>query len=74
MDECHFRTVRDVELGGERGRCEHGHDGHPVHVIGDGFAGADGEATPAFARGGLEAFEEVEEGDRGGGVGRGSGG
>jgi hypothetical protein len=36
-------------------------------VVGDGFA-IDSETAPAFALGGLEAFEEVEEGDWRGGV------
>ena len=40
-----------------------------VHVIGDGFAGWDAFAAPAFAFGGLEALEEVEEGEDGGGLG-----
>jgi len=37
-------------------------------VIGDGFAVVDAEAAPAFAFGRLEALEQVEEGDWGGGL------
>lgn len=62
--------MRDVEAGGEGGRGQHGQDGHAVHVVGDGFAVVDFEAAPAFAFGGLEALEQVEEGEwtcRGGG-------
>ena len=34
-------------------------------MVGNGFAGRDAEAAPAFAFGGLEALEEVEEGEGG---------
>ena len=80
MHERHLGAVRDVEPAGadERGGREHRHDGHAVHVVGDGFArrGQDVEAAPAFAFGRLEALEEVEEGEggcRGRGRGRGGG-
>ena len=68
--------MRDVEPGAEGGGRQHGDDGHAVHVVGDGLAGADVEAAPAFALGGFEALEEVEEGEGGGGgrVGWGDGG
>ena len=39
-------------------------------MIRDGLAGADTESAPAFALGGLEPFEKVEEGNRGCGRGR----
>ena len=35
-------------------------------MIGDGLAVVEAEAAPAFALGGFEALEHVEEGDRGG--------
>lgn len=38
-------------------------------MVGDGLAGCDGEAPPAFAFGRLEALEEVEEGEGGCGGG-----
>lgn len=61
-------------MRGERRRREHGDDGHAVHVVADGFAVIDAEAAPARALGGLEAFEQVEEGEgRGGGFGVGEG-
>ena len=34
-------------------------------MVGDRFAVVDAEAAPAFALGGFEALEEVEEGERG---------
>ena len=44
-------------------------------MVGDGFAVEEAHAAPAFAFGGFEAGEEVEEGDWcGGGVGWGWGG
>lgn len=38
-------------------------------MVGDGFAVGDAEAAPAFAGGGLEALDGVEEGEGGGWVG-----
>lgn len=38
-------------------------------MVGDAFAMIYREAAPAFAFGGLEAFEEVEERERGGRIG-----
>ena len=38
-------------------------------MVCNAFAVIDAEATPAFAFGGFEAGEQVEEGDGGGGVG-----
>ena len=61
--------MRDVQSGAEGGRGQHRHDGHAVHVVGDGFAVVDVEAAPAFAFGGFEAREEVEEGEGGGWLG-----
>ena len=69
MHERHARAAREVELGGEGGGAEEGYQSHAVHVVADGFAVVEAEAAPAFALGGLEALEEVEEGDRGGGRG-----
>ena len=66
MHERHLRAVRDVEAGAQRPRRQHRDDGHAVHVVGDGFAVADAEAPPAFALGGFEAREEVQEGEGGG--------
>lgn len=43
-------------------------------MVGDGFAVVDGEAAPAFALGGFEELEEVEEGEGGCGCGCGGGG
>lgn len=63
MHQRHFRAPRDVEAGGERGGGQHGEDGHAVHVVCDRFTVGDAEAAPAFARGGFEAGEEVEEGE-----------
>ena len=59
----------DVEFAGEGGGREHRYDGHPVHVVGDRFAGGDAEAAPAFSFGGFKTLEEVEEGDGSGGGG-----
>jgi hypothetical protein len=41
-------------------------------VVGDGFAVGDAEAAPSFAFGGLEAGEDVEEGEGRAGVGLGT--
>lgn len=38
-------------------------------MVGDGFPGFDAEAPPAFAFGGFEALEEVQEGEGGGWLG-----
>ena len=66
--------MRDVEFGSQGGGSEHGDYGHAVHVVGDGFAVEEAHAPPAFAFGGFEAREEVEEGDGCWVVGRGWGG
>jgi len=63
VDQRHFCAAGDIEFAGDGGRAEEGDDGHAVHVVGDGFAVVDAEATPAFAFGCLEALEEVEEGE-----------
>ena len=63
MDEREAGAAGEVEAGGKAGGAEHGDEGHAVHVVGDGFAGGEAEAAPAFALGCLEASEEVEEGD-----------
>jgi len=64
VNQSHAGASCYVELGGEGGWTEHGDDGHAVHMVGDGFAMVDAEATPAFALGCFEALEEVEEGER----------
>lgn len=71
VDQSHADAAGGVDFGGEGRRAEEGDDGHAVHVVGDGFAVVDVEAAPALAFGGLEALEEVEEGEWGGGVGGG---
>lgn len=69
MAERQQGAARDVEGGAEGEGAEEGEDRHAVHVVGDGFGGGDAEAAPAFAGGGFEAFEDVEVGEGGGGVG-----
>lgn len=63
MDECHLCAAGDVELGGQGGRGHHRHDRHAVHMVGDGLA-INPKTAPAFALGGLEALDQVEERNR----------
>ena len=63
MHEGELGAAVQVEAWGEAAGREHGDEGHAVHVVGDGLAGGDAEAAPAFAFGGLESVEEMEEGD-----------
>jgi len=68
VHERHARAAREVEFGGEGRGAEESYQSHAVHVVADGLAVVEAEAAPAFALGGLEAFEHVEERDgRGGG-------
>ena len=63
MDEGELGAAMEVEARSKTGGREHGDEGHAVHVVGDGLAGVDAEAAPAFAFGGLEPVEQVEEWD-----------
>ena len=72
MHERHARAAREVEFGGEAGGAEEGYESHAVHVVADGFAVLQAEAAPAFALGGFEAFQHVEEWNWGGGGGFGA--
>lgn len=65
MTQCEQRAAGDIEFLAQRGWAEQGEDRHSVHMIGDGFAGGDGEAAPTFAGRGLQALEDVEKGDGG---------
>lgn len=65
MTQCEQRAAGDIEFLAEWGWAEHCEDRHSVHVVGDGFERGDREAAPAFAGGGLQALEDVEEGDGG---------
>ena len=65
MYKSQMRALCDVQPRRDRRGSHERHDGHPVHVVGDGFGVGDGEASPALPGSGLEAFEEMEERDRG---------
>lgn len=67
VDEGHLGAVRDVQFGCQFWRGKHRHDRHAIHMVGNRLA-IDTESAPAFALRGLETFEQVEEGDRRGGV------
>ena len=68
MYQRHLGAFIHVEAGSEGWRRDECHDSHAVHVICNRFTMIDTEAAPAFALGGFEALEEVEEADGCGGA------
>lgn len=67
MNQGHLGAVREVDLGSQLGRGKHRHDRHAVHVVRNRLA-IDTKAAPAFALGSFQAFDQVKEGNRRGGV------
>ena len=45
VNERHLHAVRDVDAGGEGGRCEHGDQGHAVHVVRNRFTAVNGQVS-----------------------------